>query len=190
MVALSTEGPLFDAAASLEARLLLAFPADQFMHHVVPARITKTLFDRLSSRSPFVARGFAGLQSHERNGRRYHCAASWMVFLGVKNGRPDLMLAGDRFMPGQIGVTGAGVQMLHGYTEKGLGTWMVGAVENLFADDWMNDEVGLIGLRVSIDLELVDGAALARDEPDFLRLGITWELPALPEQVLTVRNAA
>ena len=185
---LSRRGALFDAASALQARLELAFPPAQFEHQVVPARLSKPVWERLTRRCPFIGRGFAGLTPARPNSQRiWRGDAAWTVFLGVQNSKMPGLLLGDALMVGQLGLVGVATALLHGWTVRGLGTWQVGAMSNLYAEEYIHDDIGVVAVEVSVGIEMSDEAA-AMALPEFLQLGATWDLPPLDTQVLDVRQ--
>lgn len=184
---LAARGPLFDANKALVERLELAFPRRQFDHRAVPAKLSKAMFESLCTRTPFVAHSFQGLQPPATNSRTYRAAASWMVYVGIRNQHPGKLLTGDTGGVGVLGMAGLATALLHGWTVRGLGTWSVGAVTNAYSEDWLHDDLGLLAVDVSISLEVTDEEAAAA-LPEFLRVGATWDLPPIGEQTTSVRD--
>lgn len=185
---LSRQGPQFETFHALDARLRLAFPPAQFHHEVVPARLSKPVFETLIRRTPFVGVGFQGMAPSSPNGSRiWRGAVNWTVFLAIQNSKKPGLLLGDAMGVGQLGVLGVALALLHGWTVRGLGTWAVGAASNMYAEDFIHDDIGLIALEASIHVEMTDEAAAAA-LPEFLRLGATWDLPLLDDSIINVRT--
>lgn len=175
---LATRGPLFDCYAALTARLELAFPAQQFRRVAVPAKPSRQTWDRLLTTLPFVGLCWLGLAPQRDTGTTFRCSADWLVYLACKNPRPELLLAGDPYGVGQLGLASLGAALLHGWSVPDLGTWRVAGVDNAAPQEMVGEEVGLVALQVGCTLSLVDAAAAAA-LPEFLRVGAQWDLPPI-----------
>ena len=180
-------GPLFDADAALAARLKLVFPTKQFQHDVMPAKLDRGAWEKLAERAPFVGRVWTGWPAAQSCGRIFNGRASWQVFLLAYNPRSEPLFRGDAKGIGLFAMAQMAVAAVHGWTAEGLGTWSVDGVQNSITDDWQDASRGLLVMGASIGLELVDDVAFAQLD-EFLRLGVTWDSPAIAEQVQTVRE--
>ena len=176
------DGALLDAHAALKRRLGFAFPPKTFATYEAPARISRGTWARIGERTPAVVVGFSHVEPGRGTDRLYSGRAVWNVFLVVKQPRIDNMLAGDARMPGGLlGLAQVAVAVLHSQTDREVGTWFCGAVQNYYDEGWANDDLGVIGIEVSLQVQITDPAAAAA-LPNFMRLGVAleWDLPPLP----------
>lgn len=153
-------GPLSIAALGLRARLEAVFPPAQFHHEWMPARVTPTVWSRLTRRLPMVAIGFNGFSPQAMGhpiGR-----STWSVYLAARNEAGDMArLFGDRLAPGLFGLIEIAVGALQGHQVAGGGTVDVEAANHAFVDGFEGDmALATLDLSVTtvIDLrELLSG---------------------------------
>ena len=180
------DGPLQAAHRALLARLAYAFPARQFATSTIPAHITPKTWTRLLTRTPFVAVGFSGI-APTAGARLYDGEAVWEIYIGTTQTRPDGLLLGDKLSPGVLGMASAAICVLHSQTDKGIGTWTCGPVQNLFDDKWAEDNMAVVGIKVSMLLQITDPAAAAA-LPDFSGFvgALSWDLPDIAPAAATL----
>lgn len=179
---LTTRGPLFAATAAIQARLQGVFPPSHFQHGLLPATLTKELWNRLVKRTPYV--GLTWLEMKPVAGARlFRAQMSWRVVLVNSHPNPDHRITGDRIGPGQFAMVQAAIAVLHGFTPTGLdeidgfGTLSVADVTALTTDEWGALDDAVAGIGITSEFALTDASNL----PELLRLRGAWQFEGAPE---------
>ncbi len=160
----------------LEDRLKAVFPTP-FTVALMPPAPSKTEFERLTSRKPFVGFAFAGLKP-TGSGRIFNCSSSWMVFLAVDNTEVVRRHIGDERGVGLFGMITATVFALNGWTIEGVGSVTVTGADVVVREDWANDTTAIAMVDIEVGLVIDDGIARLTRGPDdaFLTLVSTWAM--------------
>ncbi len=161
-------------AATIEARLRLAFPAEIFGFQLMPPIPSRAEWERLTTRRPCLGLAWAGLAPDEKSGRMLSGRAEWVVYLIVDNSAVDRRFLGDTRGIGLLGMVTAASYLLHGWTLPDVGTAFVTGIESLTKEDWGNDTTAIAGLSLSVPIIPDAGIAAAPDLNDLLRIGATW----------------
>lgn len=164
-------------ADAAEARLRLAFPAAMFAFDVMPALPSKTEFDRLTRRKPFLGLAWAGFKVDEKAGRTLHGSADWILLVVIDNPDARRRFAGDNRGVGLWGMVSAASRLLHGWTIDDIGTVSVTQIDTVVRDDWGDETTAIAAIGLSIPMH-PDASFAAETLDDFLRLNCVWLRPA------------
>lgn len=169
---------LHAVAAALDARLKSVFPSPPFAVSLMPPAPSKTEFERITQRKPFVGYSFSNLRPTSK-GRIFSATADWMVLLVVDNADAGRRHLGDERGIGLFGMITAAVYALTGWTIDDVGTLFVNAVDVVVREDWANDTTAIAVIGLDIGLVADEGIAKAISGPleDLLSLTCAWETP-------------
>ena len=137
-------------ARAIQARLNMAFPPARFAHAWMPAKMSEKVWTDLLRSTPFVGLGWSANRATTASGRIFNGDFMFDVYLVVKNelgleGR----LFGDRFGPGLMQMADAAVAVLNGFTLPNVGTLVVSAASNAFADG-LGDDKAIAAISVCV----------------------------------------
>lgn len=181
---LATRGPLFVATALIRHRLQRAFPATHFHHGMLPAAMSRTLWETTVNRTPFIGLTWWGAQPDRDAGRQFAATASWRIVLVNNNPDATRRIVGDELGPGQFAMVQSAIAALHGYTPQrsragipgaldeidDIGTFNVTDVTALTTEEWGRANDAVAGLVVATSFRLTDRG----DAPDLLRIRGSW----------------
>jgi hypothetical protein len=170
---------LITATDAILARLRLAFPEHLFQLSLLPPAPKKRDMDTIVTRKPFLGLAWTGMTIE--NSRLLKGSAKWALILVAQNQRSvDERLKGDALGIGLFGMVSAAAGILHGYSLSEHGALAVTSADGALIEDWGDDSLAIAALDLTMPLILdVDPA----DDPqDYLRLGVTWNLPGPPGQ--------
>lgn len=167
---------LHRVASALDARLKAIFPAP-FSVGLMPPAPSKTEFERLTQRKPFIGYAFSNLRARS-SGRLFAATADWMVLLAVDNADASRRHLGDERGIGLFGMITAAVYGLNGWTIDGIGTMTVSAADVIVREDWANETTAIAVVGLAIDHLADQGIAGAISGPldDLLSLTCTWTM--------------
>ena len=171
-------GQLAAIHAGLAARLQAAFPAVQFQFEVLPPRISKADWDRLTRKTPTVGLGWVSMQPESSGARVWRGVSKWMVVLVAQGSDPAAQMLGQTVgavaIAGLYGMTSVAAAALHGLSIADIGTAVVGPGTPIYAEDWTKADVEHAALDVTVPFSLTDDAGLAALN-DFLTAGVAYE---------------
>ena len=148
-------GPLSLIAAALQSRLQVAFPPEFFEFELLPARLNAAEWTRLVRRTPFIGLGWGGLTAAENGGALFKGNSVWTVFAVVSNQSGDKgRYLGDEQGVGLFQVIQAAVVVLNGLKIPGVGTCLVRAAENAYAEGWNKEHIAMAAIAVEVNLTL------------------------------------
>ncbi len=174
-------GPIALMEAAFAKRLLEAFPAKVFTHKTVPSRLTLQGWARITEKLPMVGLAFGKAEPMKAGGRSstWDAMADWTLFLMVKGSTPREQMFGS--IGSRIGLAGmmaVAVSALHGLRIDGAGTAQVTGATQAYDEAWINDDIGLAVVTLTVPFSVIDLAALEALD-DLHTIGMRW--PTQPD---------
>ena len=171
---------LISATDAIVARLRLAFPEPLFQLSLLPPAPKKRDMDAIVTRKPFLGLAWTGMTID--NARVLKGNGKWVLILVAQNQRSvDERLKGDALGIGLFGMVSAAAGVLHNYSLADHGALSVASADGALIEDWGDDSLAIAALDLTMPGLILD--ADPADNPlDFLRLGVTWNLPGPPGQ--------
>lgn len=160
---------------ALVTRLRLVFPDGLFQVSMLPATPKKRDMDTIVTRKPFVGLAWISF-TPDGSPRTLKGTAKFSLLLVCQNQRSvEERLKGDARGIGLYAMVTAAAGVLHGFTIADCGAVQVTDTGAALVEDWGDDSLAMAALDLSIPIIL---DADPSDNPqDFLRLGVTWNLP-------------
>jgi len=168
----AAQGAFAVTARALKERLSRFFPAPQFALELMPAGITRAVWQRMTTRMPFVGIAFLGADVEATAGVNPLVTQRWQLHLVVAGNTAELRLLGDRQSPGLANMAAVAMLATHAFTIDDVGTVSCGSAVSLAAE-FLADNQAVLGIPLSIPTTLVaDDAVAALD--DLAALDLTW----------------
>lgn len=183
---------LHTMASAIEARLRLVFAEGVFDFSLMPASASVKELERIVKRKPFLGLAFSEIIPANFL-RQFKGGAHWVVFLMCENeASAAARYTGDNLGIGMFGMTMAASALLHGWTVPGAGAVSVTKVETVRPDGWGEDAVAIVAVSICVEFSTDVAPGFPDDLADFLRLTVTWALPApadaIPSQTILPRG--
>ena len=177
--------PMHAILGGLEQRLKLVFPLSQgFAYDFVPARVTPAEWKRLTRRAPWFGIGWSGLTPDIEQSDQFVATSTWFLALATKNpGGPRARLAGDALGPGLFNMVHLATVALQGFrlsdAVQGVeGTIQIGAVATEIAEDFMDENLAVAQLMLTVryEADAIPGldTALGNTVGDYTAQGLNW----------------
>ncbi len=172
-------------AAAIEARLRTAFPAGVWSYALVPEPLGLKEFTDLARNTPLVTLAFKSFKPATNAGRRAKGVITFVMIMVLKNERGAAhRFLGDARGPGLFPATDMLIRLMQGATFPDLGTLFVSAVEQSFADQWIEANAAMVRIEIESLVEF-DGAVDPTDLDEFLSLQSAW----IPDNVQSQQDA-
>jgi hypothetical protein len=147
-------GPLERVGLGIEEHLGRVFPANRFAFEWLPAKVTKSVWQKLMRRAPVIGLGFNRIGNVETSSG-FGATTEWSVYLAVSNERSAKdRLVGDPLGIGLLPMMAVAGAVLNGRTLPDLGTISVREITHAFTEDFEDDSVAIGALELHVKLDM------------------------------------
>ena len=168
--------PFSALTTGIESRLRLFFLKKIWEFHVVPDPLSVEQFKTLvGTKTPMLALSWRQLNPGSGAGRRFTGNAGLRLTIAVKNPKRKERFLGDVPGSGLYPAMAGAIALLNGFTVPDVGTLMVTACAQPYAEGFSDLTVAIATLDLSATIVIGDATGDLATAPDFLKLVSAFE---------------